>query len=219
MIELDDKKKRIALIATAVLVVIVLIGILFDSDPDKTTPKVDNSKTTSTTTTTLPPANSQACEFFTTEILASSGIITDKPAVSTENTKRCTYSDISGGINYLTLFLGKSVQCDVLKNEAKNPKNIVDISPGAFYFENIDPTIIVKMADRCFFVQGSKTLIDEVGLTNMAKSVFALFTAADATTTTTTLLVDPNVTTSTILLPGQNTVVLTTTAETTNAKK
>ena len=74
------------------------------------------------------------------------------------------------------------------------------------------------MADRCFFVQGSKTLIDEVGLTNMAKSVFALFTAVDATTTTTTLLVDPNVTTRTILLPCQNTTEETTAPETTNAK-
>ena len=147
----------------------------------------------------------------------------DKTAVASKDLMRCTYSDISSGINYLTLFLGKTAQCDVLKESAVNPKNVAEISPDAYYFEVIDPTIIVKMKDRCYFIQGSKTLIEEAGLRLMAKAVFALFTSVDATTTTTTTIaIDPNATTTTVLLPGQNTTVVTeptTTVATSTTKK
>ena len=209
MIQLNAKTKRLLLTIAALLTLIVVIVVLFGDDSDS---KKDNSTSTkaSTTTTTLPPANSQACEFFKPEILAAAAIVPDKTAVASKDLMRCTYSDISSGINYLTLFLGKTAQCDVLKGSAINPKNVAEISPDAYYFEVIDPTIIVKMKDRCYFIQGSKTLIEEAGLKLMAKAVFALFTSVDATTTTTTVVVDPNATTTTtVLLPGQNTTVIT----------
>lgn len=218
MITLTDKAKRIAIIITSIIVVIVLIGIFFGDDDSSKDSKVDKAKIT-TTTTTLPAANSQACEFFTKEILAAGPIVSDKPAVASKDLKRCNYSDINGGINYLTLFLGKPAQCDVLKNDAKDPKNISSINPDAYYFEVLDPTIIIKMKDRCFFIQGSQTLVDETVLKNIAKAVYDLFTSVDATTTTTTIPIDPNATTTTVVLPGQNTVVVPSSEVTTTTKK
>lgn len=220
MIQLNAKTKRLLLSLAALLTLIIVIVVLFGDGDDSKDNKSAETKIT-TTTTTLPPANSQACEFFKPEILATAAIVPDKTAVPSKDLMRCTYNDISGGINYLTLFLGKTTQCDVLKEGAVNPKNVSEISPDAYYFEVIDPTIIVKMKDRCYFIQGSKTLIEEAGLKLMAMAVFDLFTSVDATTTTTTIVVDPNVTTTTILLPGQNTTVITepTTVATTTTKK
>jgi hypothetical protein len=216
MFTLNEKSKKISIVATVVIVLIVLIGLFFGNDEDSKDVKID--KNTTSSTTTLPAANSQACEFFTKEILATGSIISNKPAVASEDLKRCTYEDINEGINYLTLFLGKPAQCDVLKNDAVDPKSISSISPDAYFFEVIDPTIIVKMKDRCFFIQGSKTLIDEVSLTNIATAIFSLFTSVDSTTTTTTIPIDPNSTTTTNVIPGQNTVVIPSTVVTTTKK-
>ena len=217
MITLEGKKKQIAIIATVIILLIILIGILFGTDSNTNKETVNKSKTTSTSTT-LPPANSQACEFFKKGILAAALIVPDVNAVPSKDLKRCTYSGLNGGINYLTLFLGKSAQCDILKDDAKDPRNIPKISPGAFYFEVIDPTIIVKMPDRCFFVQGSKTLVNETKLTDMAIAIYGLFKSVDSTTITTTIPLDPNATTSTVLLPGQNTIVVPSSETTTTTK-
>lgn len=222
---MNAKTKRLLFTLAGLLTIIIVIVVLFGDSSDSNTDK-KTLKTKITTTTTLPPVNSQACEFFKAEILATAGIVPDKTPTASKDLYRCTYNDISGGINYLTLFLGKATQCDVLKDNAVDPKNISDISPDAYYFEVIDPTIIVKMQDRCYFIQGSKTLIDEGGLELMAKAVFELFTSVDATTTTTSApIIDPNASSTTALLPGQNTTVITeptttpTLAPTTTKKK
>jgi len=216
MIRLDAKAKKIALIIASVILVTIIIGLLFGNDSNDGKPKVNKIRVT--TTTTLPPANSQACLFFEREILLAGGIVPDDKPKASKDLKRCTYNDLSDGINYLTLFLGKTTQCDVLKADATDPEKITSLGKEAYYFEVIDPTIIVKMQERCYFIQGSKTLIDKTQLVNMANAVYELFRSVDSTTTTTTVPLDPNASTTTLLIPGQNTVVVTTQPESITTK-
>ena len=216
MIRLDAKAKKIALIIASVILVTIIIGLIFGNNSKSEKPNANRIRVT--TTTTLPPANSQACLFFEREILLAGGIVPDDKPKASKDLKRCTYIDLSDGINYLTLFLGKPSQCDVLKADATDPEEISFLGKNAYYFEVIDPTIIVKMQERCYFIQGSKTLIDKTQLTNMAHAVYALFKSVDATTTTTTVPLDPNASTTTLLIPGQNTVVVTTQPESITTK-
>lgn len=200
------KNKRIVVIAGACLITIVLIAGYFLSGDD---PK-PKTVTTTTTTTTLPAKNAQACEFLTTTALLAGGIIPDVDPKTTDDKKRCTYEDIGGEVNYITLYVDDVSQCPTLIAAVKDPIKLPEVSPTAIFSDEMDPTIYVSQGTRCFFVQGSKTIIDKQSLTAIAKSVTDLFVAVDSTTTTTTqaTVVLPEVSITT--LPGQNTAPTTT---------
>lgn len=191
--------------ASAVTVV-GLLGYFFstgDSDPK---PAIK----TPTTTTTLPPKNARACEYLTDTSLLAGGIISDVEPKTTENRKRCTYEDIGGEVNYITLYVDAASQCEVLIENANGKEAVLEVGKNAIYTHELDPTVIVAQASRCFFVQGSKTLVSKKQILAIAKSITELLVAVDASTTTTTqtTIVLPEATIST--LPGQNTTVITT---------
>lgn len=201
------RRQLFTLVALAVITFIAL-GIYFASGDDS--PK-DSATRATTTTTTLPPKDSQACEFLTLENLATGGIIPDVNGVSSDRLKRCTYKDIGGNINFITLYLDVAAQCPTIINGQRTKSPLPEVSASAIYSDDIDPTIIVTSGTRCFFVQGSKTLINKTQLTDIAKAVTALLVAVDTSTTTapppTGVTSTPNAT-----LPGSNTTVVTTTS-------
>ena len=200
--------RRIIVIGVASLISLVLIVSYFGSK-EETSKKIAVS---TTTTTTLPPKNAQACEYLTSNSLLAGGIISDVDAKTSDGKKRCTYEDIGGQVNYLTLYVDVASQCEVLISSAKERIALPEVGPTAVYTEVLDPTIIVSQASRCYFVQGSKTLVSKENLIAIAKSITELFTAVDSSTTTTTqtTIVLPEVSGTT--LPGQNTAAPTTTA-------
>lgn len=208
MLSQTVKNRRLVVIAAAAIVtVIALFGYFFSNGDSK--PKVI---VTTTTTTTLPPKNARACEYLTASSLLAGGIIPDVAPKTTENRKRCTYEDIGGEVNYITLYVDAAGQCDVLISDAKEKEEVPEVGKNAIYTEVLDPTVIVPQESRCFFVQGSKTLVSKKAVLAIAKSVTELLVAVDSSTTTTTqtTIVLPEATVST--LPGQNTAVITTAA-------
>lgn len=192
-------RRAIVIVAASVLTVILLAGFFFSGGDSK--PKAVEAPTT---TTTLPKKNAQACEFLTKEALQAGGIIPDVDAKTSDDKKRCTYEDIGGEVGYITLYVDTPAQCDTLIAAATNKIALPEVSPSAVYYDELDPTIIVSQADRCFWVQGAKTLIGKAALTAIAKYVNDLFVQVDTSTTTTTqtTVVLPEAPTT---LPGQNT--------------
>lgn len=194
--------RRIVMVSAAVFISLILTVGFFasinDDEPKKTV-------STTTTTTTLPPKNAQACEYLTDDSLAAGGIVPDVEPKTSADRKRCTYEDIGDQVNYITLYVDVASQCEVLISSAKERSSLTEVGPAAFYTEVLDPTIIVSQDARCYFVQGSKTLVTKANLVAIAKSITELFVAVDSSTTTTTqtTVVLPEVSGTT--LPGQNT--------------
>jgi hypothetical protein len=138
--------------------------------------------------------------------LLAGGIIPDVEPKTTDNKKRCTYEGIGGDVNYITLYVDAFENCEILINDAKDAKKVEEINPNAIITAETDPTIIVPQGERCFFLQASRTLIEDDKLILIAVEISRLFKAVDSTTTTTTstTVVLPEVGKPT--LPGQNTV-------------
>jgi len=196
------KNQRIVLVVISVIISIVVLFAFFgSSSSDEVKPSP-----TRTTTTTLPKKNAQACEFLMPQALLAGGIIADVEPIRSKDLRRCTYEDIGGEVNYLTLYIDEAKQCDTLVQAAKDTSLLPEVSKGAVYTEELDPTIFVKQDARCFFVQGSKTLVDKDSLIAITIAITDLFIAVDSSTTTTTpaTVVLPEEAPST-LLPGQNT--------------
>ncbi|MFN8016123.1 MAG: hypothetical protein U0R17_05920 [Acidimicrobiia bacterium] len=193
-------KKQIVIFVAAFLAAVLVLIIVFSSDDDNKPSK----PLVITTTTTLPAKNAQACEFLTDTALLAGGIVADVEPKITKDKKRCTYSNIGKEINYITLYVDSPAQCAVLFDSQKNKVAIPDVAKNAIYSDETDPTIIVSQTDRCFFVQGSKTIVDKTSLSAIAKTIVDLFVAVDSSTTTTTptTAVGPP---SSTQLPGQNT--------------
>jgi len=201
------EKKRILIIAGAVLISVLLLFSLFSGDD----PPKKKSTPRSTTTTTLPDKQAPACEFLTEEALMAGGIIPDVDPKTSDDKRRCTYQDIGGNVNYITLYVDTLDKCDVLIQGLNDPKEANDVAEGAKFFDETDPTIVVPQGNRCFFVQGSKTILNRTSLTQIAIAVADLFKAVDSSTTTTTssTVVLPE---TQLTLPGQNTATTASTA-------
>jgi len=205
------KNQRIVIIAIATVITIIVLLVFFGSSGDEEA----KPEPVRTTTTTLPEKNAQACEFLTPQALLAGGLIADVDPKISADKRRCTYEDIGGEVNYITLYIDEAKQCDTLVAAAKNTSILPQVAKGAVYTEELDPTIFVKQDSRCFFVQGSKTLIDKDALIAITIAITDLFVAVDSSTTTTTptTIVLPEATPTT--LPGQNTAPSTTVASST----
>lgn len=202
---LSNNRVRTIVIIAGVIVSIIVVILYFSSGSET---KKETVKPT-TTTTTLPEKNAQACEFLTEQVLAAGNIVPDVEPKTTDNRKRCTFEDIGGEVNYITLYVDNVAQCDTLFADATSKVAVPEVSPSAIYTDKTDPTIIVSLGERCFFLQGSKALVSKAQLTAIAKAVTELFVAVDSSTTTTTIatLVLPEATVGT---PGVNTAPSTT---------
>jgi hypothetical protein len=206
VISLQIGRTRLIVIGIAVLVSLAVIaGYLSAGDDEKKA-----APTSTTTTTTLPPKDAQACEYLTLEALLVGGIVPDVEPRRSDDLKRCEYRDIGGEVNYITLYVDDRDTCAIWLSDAQNKEGIPEISSLAVFVEDIDPTVIVPQGDRCFFLQGSKTLITKVNLIKIAKEISLLLKAVDTSTTTTVPLTVVLPETS-IVLPGQNTAPTTTT--------
>ena len=215
MVSLRVKQRRIVVFIVLTLITVVGLVGFFSSGGDD---KPDKPTRTTTTTTTLPEKNAQACEFLTPAALLAGGIIPDVDAKTSDDKKRCTYEDIGGEVNYVTLYVDAAEQCEILLSSTKKKSALPEVSAQAVYSDETDPTIIVTQGTRCFFVQGAKTLVTKTTLTAMAKAITDLFVAVDASTTTTTqtTVVLPEAVTT---LPGVNTAPSTTSTTTTTTIK
>lgn len=180
LISFDPSKRRLLLIAGAAIVSVVVLFLAFWPSSESNQTK----RVVSTTTTTLPPIDAQACEYLTEEALLAGGIIADVEPKSENNLRRCTFLDIGGSINYITLFVDNRKICEVLIEDFTESEPLKIVAPEAIYSEEPDPTIIVPQGDRCFFLQGSNTIVTKVTLTEIAKNIAELFLDIDATTTT-----------------------------------
>ncbi len=195
MFEKIIANKRLVAYVVAAIISIILVVIVFASGGEDNKQEVKST----TTTTTLPPKDAQACEYLTEEALAAGGIVPDVEPKRSNDLKRCTFEDIGGSVNYITLYVDVRERCQIWLDDAQESEPLKTVAPLAVYVEELDPTIIVPLGDRCFFLQGSKTIINKSSLTDIAVYIADLFTAIDATTTTTT--------TTTIVLPEDTTVI------------
>lgn len=197
--------KVVGIVVGILLTFLIFMGYCAGDDEKQQT------VSTTTTTTTLPPKDAQACEYLTAQALLAGGIIADVDPKTTDDRKRCTFEDIGGEVNYITLYVDVVSQCDTLFANALDKEALPEVSPGAIYSEEMDPTVIVSQGTRCFFVQGAKTIVTKESLTNIAKEVTNLFAAVDSSTTTTTQATVILPETSLSPIPGQNTAATTTT--------
>lgn len=192
-----------------VVISLILLALFIVSNGDEKKPEVRRT----TTTTTLPPKDAQACEYLTPETLLAGGIIPDVEPKASDDKKRCEFRDIGGSVNYITLYVDERKICPIWLEDVKSKKPVPEINDEAFFFDDIDPTIVVPQDSRCFFVQGSKTLVTRETLTAIAKSISDLLIAVDTSTTTTTqtTVVLPE---DTSVIPGVNTAAPSTTTTT-----